>query len=212
MQEHTEKHAIQSIPSTTRIEQFSDGVLSIVITLLVFQIALPEKDTILTWGSILKLVPTLTTFALSFFIIAVYWIKHHQLFHILHTSDRKLLWWNIHFLFWIALAPFASSLLGHHFFEIAATAVYGFVMMSISISFYILRYHATNKKSLHYQDIPKMKLRIELRKLGFVSVIYIIGFGISFLAPIWATVIYFSTALLSIVKIPKTAIIFLGID
>lgn len=207
----TERHSIQNIPSTTRIEQFSDGVLSIVIILLVFQITLPDTTTVLRKEDVLALVPTLTTFALSFFIIATYWIKHHQLFHILQTSDRKLLWLNTHFLFWIGLVPFASSLLGHHLFEKIATAVYGVSMMSVSGSFYALRRYATNKRDLLFPDIEPHKLSIEVRKIGLITFLYLSGVFISSFSPVVATVLYLLAAITAITKVPKKSFVFTGI-
>lgn len=89
------------VPSTSRIEAFSDGVLAIVITLLVLELRVPHIEGEPTSQALAAAFGTLTpkfvSFIVSFVIVAIFWVNHHQLFYSIRHTDRVLLWLNIFF-------------------------------------------------------------------------------------------------------------------
>jgi uncharacterized membrane protein len=98
---------------------FSDAVLAIAITLLAIEIKIPvlepgEITERALLGEIRHLVPKLLGFLISFFIIGVYWTRHHTLFGYVTASTGRLIWLNLLFLFSIALMPFSTGLLGEY--------------------------------------------------------------------------------------------------
>lgn len=101
-----------------RMILFSDAVFAIAITLLVIEIKVPELHGELTdaamGNELLHLIPKFVGFLISFFIIGLYWILHHQLFGFVINYDRKLLWLNLGFLMSIVLMPFSSGLYGEY--------------------------------------------------------------------------------------------------
>src|SRR5690349_6850966 len=124
-----EKH----IPlSVNRLLSFSDGVIAIIITIMIFEIKAPAVDesapSIEVWRGWLHLAPSLIAYALSFVMLGVLWVNHHQFFHQLKNIDRKLLWYNLHLLFWMCIIPVPTAFLGLHFHKPEATALYGFTM------------------------------------------------------------------------------------
>lgn len=135
---------------TGRIEAFSDGVIAIIITVMVFDLKLPEA--IHTQGLTLALkliLPKVSSYVLSFFMLAVMWVNHHQLFHQIRHADRRLLWYNIHLLFWMSFVPFATNVLGTYLLEPMATSLYGAVFLCNAISFALLRSFVVRHKLLH---------------------------------------------------------------
>lgn len=137
--------------STSRIEAFSDGVFAIVITLLAFQFKVPKftHSASLHTNSIelLKILPNMIGFIFSFFFVAVFWINHHQLYHSIKEANRKLLWYNIHLLFWITMLPFPIAMIGDNP-EVAISAMsLGVVLLMSSFSaFLVRRYSYTTAK------------------------------------------------------------------
>ncbi len=204
-------YSTEHTPSTARIESFSDGVLSIIITLLVFQIDLPARTSLVAFSTFIKLLPTLLAFALSFFIIATFWIRHHQFFHILKTSDRKLLWLNINFLFWTALIPFTSSMMGQHLFEKVPMFFYGVVLFLTSLSFYLLRLYVKNNPKLLHEEVVEYKTRMELRKSMLIFTFFGIGAITSFISPLLAGIIYSFTTIFSVIRLSSQSFIFSNI-
>lgn len=138
--------------STSRIEAFSDGVFAIVITLLAFQFKVPK----FTYGAslhtnfleLIKILPTLVGFIFSFFFVAVFWVNHHQLYHSIKEANRKLLWYNIHLLFWIAMLPFPIAMIGDHpEVEISAMSL-GVVLLMSSFAAYLVRRYSYSTAKL----------------------------------------------------------------
>jgi uncharacterized membrane protein len=94
---------------TNRIEAFSDGVMAILITIMVLELKAPHDP---TPASLAKLWPTLFAYVLSFIIIAIYWVNHHHLIHLVSRVDSVILWANINLLFWLSLIPWVTVYLG----------------------------------------------------------------------------------------------------
>jgi uncharacterized membrane protein len=121
--------------SKGRLEAFSDGVIAILITIMVLELKVPEGASA---AALRPLLPVLLTYALSFVFLGVYWNNHH---HMLHAADRingKVLWANLHLLFWLSLVPFVTGWMGENHFAPVPTAVYGVVMLMAAVAFTIL--------------------------------------------------------------------------
>ncbi len=133
---------------TGRLEAFSDGVLAIIITIMVLEMK-PPKDTSLE--ALLSITPVFVSYLLSFIYLGVYWNNHHHLMQVTEKVNGKILWANLHLLFWLSLIPFVTSWLGEHghYKETLPVAVYGFVLLMSAIAYYILertliKYHDDN--------------------------------------------------------------------
>ncbi len=92
-----------------RIEAFSDGVFAIIITIMVLELEAPKGH---NFKDLVDVAPTFISYISSFFFVAVYWINHHNLFQVVNKVNSKILWSNLHLLFWLSLIPFATSWLG----------------------------------------------------------------------------------------------------
>jgi uncharacterized membrane protein len=120
----------------SRLEAFSDGVIAILITIMVLELHVPEAADL---DALRPLVPVFLTYVLSFVYLGIYWNNHH---HLLHASDRingKILWANLHLLFWLSLVPFVTGWMGRNHFAPLPTAGYGVVMLCAAIAYTILQ-------------------------------------------------------------------------
>jgi len=80
-----------------RVESFSDGVISIAVTLLILEIKVPKADEIVSvilFAKLLDLWPSLLAFVTSFGTILVMWVNHHRMFRLVRTTDYPFLYWN----------------------------------------------------------------------------------------------------------------------
>ena len=112
--------------TTTRLEAFSDGVLAIIITIMVLEIKVPH-DT--SWNAITKLLPIFNSYLLSFIFVGIYWGNHHHLLHTVKHVSWKIIWANMHLLFWLSLIPFATGWMGENHFEKNTVVVYGATLL-----------------------------------------------------------------------------------
>ena len=77
------------------------------------------------------LVPEIFTYALSFVVVGLYWISHHQMFRALRRTDRALLWLNLAMLGFVALLPFPTELLGTYGNTTLATVIYAAAIVAV---------------------------------------------------------------------------------
>lgn len=178
---------------TNRIEAFSDGVIAIIITIMVFDLKLPETiNAQELWNALLQLLPRFLSFILSFVAIAIMWVNHHQLFHQVQQTDRQLLWYNLHLLFWISLIPFVTNMLGTHSLLPEATLMYGLVFFACAFAFTLLRNYLLKSGLLH-QTISKAAQQRIIRKNRLAYSLYLSGALLGYVS------VYISFALFAIV-------------
>ncbi len=167
--------------STSRMEAFSDGVLAIIITIMVLELKAPEEVEL---HALLPVIPTFISYIVSFIYIGIYWNNHHHLLQITQKVNGKILWANLHLLFWLSLIPFVTSWVGENNPSSAPVALYGFVLLMSAIAYFILqgtimRYHQEDfalKKAIGRDIKGKMSLFIYIG--GLISAFYFVWIAI----------------------------------
>jgi len=119
----------------TRLETFSDGVIAIIITIMVLELHAPEEA---SWQALLSLLPVFLSYVLSFVFLGIYWNNHHHLLQAVKHIDGKVLWANMHLLFWLSLIPFTTAWMGTNHFAAQTVALYGTVLMLSAGAYFIL--------------------------------------------------------------------------
>jgi uncharacterized membrane protein len=119
----------------SRLEAFSDGVIAIIITIMVLELKVPHGADL---AALQPLVPVFLNYVLSFIYVGIYWNNHHHLLHATKRIDGRILWANLHLLFWLSLFPFATGWMGENHFAPIPTAAYGLVLLMAAIAYYLL--------------------------------------------------------------------------
>ena len=118
-----------------RMEAFSDGVIAIIITIMVLELRAPHESTL---AALQPLLPIFLSYILSFIFLGIYWSNHHHLLHAVQYVNGRVLWANLHLLFWLSLVPFVTAWMGENHFEPVPVAIYGIVLLAASIAYYVL--------------------------------------------------------------------------
>jgi uncharacterized membrane protein len=121
--------------SKGRLEAFSDGVIAILITIMVLELKVPTAADL---DALMPLAPTLSSYLLSFVFLGIYWNNHHHLLQAIRHVDGRVLWANLHLLFWLSLTPFVTAWMGQTGFAAWPVAIYGVVMLLAAVAYYIL--------------------------------------------------------------------------
>jgi uncharacterized membrane protein len=121
--------------SKGRLEAFSDGVLAIIITIMVLELKVPHGAEL---ASLRPLVPVFLSYVLSFLYVGIYWNNHHHMFQAVRTVDGRVLWANLHLLFWLSLIPFVTGWMGENHFAPWPVALYGVVLFCAGTAYFIL--------------------------------------------------------------------------
>jgi uncharacterized membrane protein len=151
-------------------------VFAIVITLLVLELKIPhvEKDAHLVdqLHGLASLTPQFVSIAVSFLMIAVFWVNHHQFLRTLAQADRAMLWYNNLFLFWLALIPFPSAYLGEYPNHILPVMLFGFIMLAAAVSFALMRRYAHLVAGLAHEEMSPAAIRGQFRRSLIGPVMY----------------------------------------
>ena len=120
----------------SRLEAFSDGVIAIIITIMVLELKVPHGDEL---QALYPLLPVLLSYVLSFVYIGIYWNNHHHMLHAIGHVNGRVLWANLHLLFWLSLFPFTTAWMGENHFSSSPTLVYGVVLLLAAIAYFVLQ-------------------------------------------------------------------------
>src|SRR3982750_707791 len=119
-----------------RLEAFSDGVLAIIITIMVLELKVPHGADL---AALRPLLPVFLSYVLSFIYVGIYWNNHHHLLHATKRIDGRILWANLHLLFWLSLFPFATGWMGENHFSAMPSALYGVVLLMAAVAYWVLQ-------------------------------------------------------------------------
>src|SRR5258705_1974106 len=129
-----------------RLEAFSDGVIAIIITIMVLELKVPQGADL---AALRPLLPKVLSYVLSFVFLGIYWNNHHHLFQLVRHVNGRILWANLHLLFWLSLTPFVTGWMGENEFAPLPVALYGVVLWFSAIAYFIL---AHSLLSIHAPD------------------------------------------------------------
>ncbi len=170
--------------TTSRLEAFSDGVLAIIITIMVLELKAPED---ISLDALAPIIPTFISYLFSFIYLGIYWNNHHHLFQATQKVNGKILWANLHLLFWLSLIPFTTSWIGEHHTISIPVALYGFVLLMSAVAFFVLQWTIVKN---HPVDFPLRKALGRDFKGKISMVLYLTGIGLSFINPWLAILCY----------------------
>jgi uncharacterized membrane protein len=181
----------------SRILSFSDGVFGFAITLLIVNVIgafppspLPQSPTNeQIWKALLGLWSSFFTYALSFYMVGIYWVVHHRMFRSIIKYNTTLLWLNLTMLLFVVLLPFSTALLDKYSHNSVIVAFYAATLAMISLCSMILWEYAAFHDRLLPPDLDQKTLTY-FRARGVITLgLYIISIGFAFLNPSLAVAI-----------------------
>jgi uncharacterized membrane protein len=179
------------------MEAFSDGVLAIIITIMVLEMKVPHETELKALKPIL---PVFLSYVLSFVYVGIYWANHHHLLHCTKRVSGRILWANLHLLFWLSLFPFATGWVGENHLSATPTAAYGFVLFMAAIAYWILQRTIIVRQG----DDSLLASALGSDWKGKLSpVLYLLGIPLAFVNPWFSTGIYVFVALLWLIPDPR---------
>ncbi len=180
-----------------RLEAFSDGVIAILITIMVLGLKIPRGVGL---AALRPVLPQFVTYVLSFVFLGIYWNNHHHLLHAAGRVNGRILWANLHLLFWLSLIPFATGWNGENGFAPLPTAAYGAVLLLAAVAYFILQ-----RQIIKVQG-PDSKLRAAIGAdlKGKVSVLlYAVSIPLAFVEHWVSFAIFVAVAVIWLVPDPR---------
>ena len=171
-----------------RLEAFSDAVIAIVMTIMVLELVPPHGATL---DDLVPLAPIALAYVLSFVNLAIYWNNHHHLLQAARTVSGRVLWANMHLLFWLSLVPFGTAWIGETAFATIPMAIYGFILLMAALAYAIL----VRALLAAPGQTDTLAIALGSDRKGLISpVIYAIAIPLAFVAPLLSFGLYWFVA------------------
>src|SRR4030065_2030668 len=116
-----------------RMEASSDAVIAIIMTIMVLELTGPHEA---SPAALRPLIPKFLSYVLSFVFLGIYWNNHHHLLQAIKHVDGRVLWANLHLLFWLSLVPFVPGWMGENAFAAWPRALYGLVLLFAAVAYF----------------------------------------------------------------------------
>jgi uncharacterized membrane protein len=173
-----------------RLEAFSDGVIAVIITIMVLELKAPHGGDL---ASLRPMLPSFLAYVLSFVFIGIYWNNHHHMLHAATHIDAKIMWANLHLLFWLSLVPVFTDWVGENPYDELPTALYGVVFLMAGFAYVILQ----NAIIAHHGRDSALARAIGGDFKGKLSAVgYALGVGLAFVDHWISVALYVAIALM----------------
>lgn len=173
-----------------RLEAFSDGVIAIIITIMVLELKVPHGNDL---AALRPLIPVFLSYILSFIYVGIYWNNHHHLLQVVRLVNGRILWANLHLLFWLSLIPFVTGWMGENNFAALPVALYGMVLLFAASAYFIL----TQSLVYHHGKDSPIAIAVGKDLKGKVSmIVYAIAILLAFVSSWLACALYILVAIM----------------
>ncbi|MCC5602974.1 TMEM175 family protein [Nostoc favosum] len=173
-----------------RLEAFSDGVIAIIITIMVLEIKVPHGFDLV---ALRPLIPVFLSYVLSFIFLGIYWNNHHHLLQAVRHVNGRILWANLHLLFWLSLIPFVTGWMGENNFAAMPVALYGTVLLLSALAYFIL----TRALISHHGSDSTLAIAVGRDFKGRISVVlYAVAIPLAFVNSWFACILYVLVAVM----------------
>jgi uncharacterized membrane protein len=174
----------------TRLEAFSDGVFAIVITLLILDISIPNVDYAHLPQALKDIFPDILAYVMSFIVIGLYWVSHHNSFQLISKVNRGFLWLNILLLLFISFMPFPTLLLGKYPFKQLPVIIYGCNILAANLTGFVMMLYIWYCPGLKAENFTRVVFKRQLVVYLSINSVYIIAVLVSFINPTISYYIY----------------------
>ena len=172
-----------------RLESLTDGVFAIIMTILVFNISVPELI-LFTEGDFASerlaakfadLWPDFLAYVISFSTLGAFWVAHHRIFRWILYVDRPLIWINISFLMIIGLIPFSTTLLTQYLDSQNSIFAFSFNAILAGLLIYVIFYYVKRNPDLVDKSIQALIEKSSSRRIVATILTYSVAIIFSFI-------------------------------
>jgi uncharacterized membrane protein len=191
-------HPTHTPSALARTEAFSDGVFAIVITLLILEIKVPDPHSIPA-DQVARELPhrlwelkaMFIAYVLSFFIVGTFWVAHHNIFKLIRSTDRMLMWLNLALLMCVAFIPFPTALIGEYPNQPIAIVVYGLTVTASSVALLLVWNYATKDHKHVSPEMPPALIKRVRGQMLLAPPVYLAASALAYVN-IWLSFLVFA--------------------
>jgi uncharacterized membrane protein len=181
----------------SRLEAFSDGVIAVIITIMVLELKVPQGAEL---AALKPLLPLFLSYLLSFIFVGIYWNNHHHMLQTAEFVNGRIMWANLHFLFWLSLTPFTTAWLGENLAAPIPVAVYGVVLLGSAIAYTLLALALIARHG--HKSVLAAALGSDFKGKASM-VIYAVAIALAFVTPWISCALYVAVAAIWFIPDPR---------
>ncbi len=177
----------EDLPSVARLLSLTDGVVAIALTLLVLQLTVPHGVTPANSPNALATAffkanggDEFVSYAISFYVIAQFWLAHHRVFRHVSGHHEGLAWWNFAFLFTITIMPFTSNVLGDYGSNPLAVDLFAINLLLASLATQAVGIFGGRWGLMKASATPEL-IRAGRVRAGTVSIVVAVSIGVAWI-------------------------------
>jgi uncharacterized membrane protein len=179
----------ESLVEMNRLNNLSDGVFAIALTLLAFDLRLPEDIPIPELSrKLLDLAPKFMVYLISFVVIGGAWGAHQRMLRQIKRGDGVLVWFNLFCLLFVGLIPASAALLGRYPNEFVTITLFALDVALIQLTTLWLWRHASRQGLINPMLDPRVVKSIG-RRLNLSTVIFALSIPLALWNP-WITYLF----------------------
>jgi uncharacterized membrane protein len=195
-----------NIPHNERIMAFTDGVFAITITLLVLEIQVPNFEHSMAASKLVPalyhLLPKFYGFILSFVVLGIYWIAHHNMFIHITKHNHILMWLNNLFILCTAALPFTTGLLGEYNDQQIAVVIFGLNLFLTGLMINLIWWYAAKYELVDKETTSPAFISSVQNYMKIAPILYLISIFVSFFSLTVAKFIFVIVAVIYIFPNP----------
>ena len=182
---------------TGRMISFSDAIFAFAITLLAFNLKVPDVPPSLAGPALVHwmatLLPQLSVYIFSFIIVGVYWISHHQIFEHIQKRDTILTWLNLFFLLLISLFPLPAAILVEYGDTFEAVAIYASFMALCSLMLTAIWIYASKGRRCIGNSMSEREIQARTHNGLAGAAVFIFSIPVAAFSPLLAEIIWIAS-------------------
>ncbi|MFW5928468.1 MAG: TMEM175 family protein, partial [Thermoplasmatota archaeon] len=133
---------------------------------------------------------TFFIFGLSFVILSMFWMLHHNQFNFINKTKKANIWINLTFLMLISLMPFTSSLIGDYPNELSARIFFNINLFLLGFLLYLNWAYASRKDIVEEEILSKEEIKRKEKICMILPSLALVSIGISFFIPLYSPIVY----------------------
>ncbi len=192
------------VMTTHRIESLSDCIFAFSMTLLVMNFTFPSAGPVINEKQatelFLKEVSKFDRYALTFVLLAIFWITHHQQFHHIKRTDRRFLWIQIAILMSIVMVPFTAAWMSAYSHLRITNLIFDVNLLVLGLLFLLSWLYATHAGRLVDENLDRKSVTRGIARSLLTCAVATIAMAVSFYHPGWSNYAFILTPLLLLSK------------
>jgi uncharacterized membrane protein len=182
-----------------RMESLTDGIFAFSMTLLVMNLILPSDAviTLTSYAALISMLPAFYHYIVAFFVLAAFWMGHHEQFSRIHHIDRNFLLLNAMGLFFVTLVPFSTSFIGDYSTDTLATCIFECNLLILGLILACQWYYSSHNHRLISPEISHYEVRLRINRGLIIPAISLVAIITTVMGFDSSTMIYMASPLVT---------------